>query len=142
VFSHRRSMSVGSATVSRTPSPPILEQSQSALRDMGRPRLQRQPSLSPNQQTFSLGSPSPPLGSDIELEFPAAKPTVFQPILTDLWADSEPSFATERMVSLAELGVDISGQQNRSVDLDIVILVWLCRPLLVLCMLLVAQPDL
>ena len=105
VFSHRRSMSFGPASVTRSPSPPILEQSAPALRDVGRP------SLSPNQQTFSLGSSSPPLGSDIELEFPASKPTVFQPRLTDLWADSKPSYVAERTASLTEPGVDISGQK-------------------------------
>ena len=127
VFSHRRSMSVGSVTVTRTPSLPVLEQLAPALRDMGWPRLQRQPSLSPNQQTFSLGSSSPPLGSDIELEFPAAKPTVFQPKLTEI----EPSFAVERMASLTEPGVDISGQQSRPVHSNIVLEPGLALPAVV-----------
>ena len=39
----------------------------------------RAPSLSPNQSTFSYGAPSPPLGSDIEAEYPAARPSVFLP---------------------------------------------------------------
>jgi len=40
---------------------------------------QRAPSLSPSQSTFSYGASSPPIGSDIEAEYPAARPSVFQP---------------------------------------------------------------
>ena len=40
---------------------------------------QRAPSLSPSQSTFSYGAPSPPIGSDIEAEYPAARPLVFLP---------------------------------------------------------------
>jgi len=40
---------------------------------------QRAPSLSPSQSTFSYGAPSPPTGSDIEAEYPAAGPLVFIP---------------------------------------------------------------
>ena len=39
---------------------------------------QRAPSLSPSQSTLSYGAPSPPIGSDIEAEYPAARPSVFQ----------------------------------------------------------------
>ena len=44
-----------------------------------RARLQRALSLSPNQSTFSYGAPSSSLGSDIGVEYPAARPGVFQP---------------------------------------------------------------
>jgi len=40
---------------------------------------QRAPSLSPSQSTFSYGAPSPAIGSDIEAEYPAARPLVFLP---------------------------------------------------------------
>jgi len=48
-----------------------------------RARSQRAPSLSPSQSTFSCGAPSPPfpIGSDIEVEYLAARPLVFQPRL-------------------------------------------------------------
>jgi len=42
-------------------------------------RSQRPPSLSPTQWTGSYGSPSPLIGSDIETDYPAARPTVYQP---------------------------------------------------------------
>ena len=45
----------------------------------------REPSLSPNQQTGSYGSPSRPVGS--EVDFPHARPATFRPRLVDLWAD-------------------------------------------------------
>jgi len=94
----RRSSSV-------TLSPPILspaygiEQSQSVPLRIGRaaslqraassqPRSQRPPSLSPTQWTGSYGSPSPPIGSDIETDYPAARPTVYQPWSTG--ADKAP----------------------------------------------------
>jgi len=51
-------------------------------------RSQRPPSLSPTQWTGSYGSPSPPTGSDIEAEYPAARPTVYQPWSTVI--DSAP----------------------------------------------------
>jgi len=44
-----------------------------------RARSQRAPSLSPSHSTFSYGAPSPPLGLDIGVEYPAARPLVFQP---------------------------------------------------------------
>jgi len=47
-------------------------------------RSQRPPSLSPTQWTGSYGSPSPPIGSDIEAEYPAARPTVYQPWSTGI----------------------------------------------------------
>jgi len=73
-----------------TLSPPTLlpaytiEQSQSVPVRIGRAaslqrRSQRPPSLSPTQWTGSYGSPSPPIGSDIETDYPAARPTVYQP---------------------------------------------------------------
>jgi len=85
----RRSSSV-------TLSPPILspaydiEQSQSVPLRTGRAaslqraasrqrRSQRPPSLSPTQWMGSYGSPSPPIGSDIETDYPAARPTVYHP---------------------------------------------------------------
>jgi len=37
-----------------------------------RARSQRAPSLSPRQSTFCYGAHSPPIGSDIEVEYPAA----------------------------------------------------------------------
>jgi len=44
-----------------------------------RARSRRAPSLSPSQSTFSYGAPSPPLGLDVGVEYPAARPGVFQP---------------------------------------------------------------
>ena len=67
---------------------PHSEQSQSALGSIG--RAQREPSLSPNQQTFSIGSPSPLTGSDIEKEIVGARPTPFQPKVGNVWASAEP----------------------------------------------------
>jgi len=69
---------------------PDLELSQSVLHHIGRAaslqraassqrRSQRSPSLSPTQWTGSYGSPSPPIGSDIESDYSAARPTVYQP---------------------------------------------------------------
>jgi len=68
---------------------PDLEQSQSVLHRVGRTaslqraassqrRSQRPPSLSPTQWTGSYGSPSLPIGSDIESDYPAARPAVYQ----------------------------------------------------------------
>jgi len=66
-------------------------QSQSALQEMCRAGLQREPSLSPNQHTFSYVGrqlvPRPSIGSDIEIDFPGARPSTFRPRLVDLWAD-------------------------------------------------------
>jgi len=59
-----------------------MEQPAPALRNMGRIRSLREPSLSPNQQTGSYGSPSPSLGS--EIDYPHA---TFRPRLADLWSD-------------------------------------------------------
>ena len=61
-----------------------IEQSQSVPVRIGRAassqcRSQRPPSLSPTQWTGSYGSPSPPIGSDIEIDYPAARPSVYQP---------------------------------------------------------------
>jgi len=77
-----------------TLSPPTLspayaiEQSQSVPVRIGRAassqrRSQRPPSLSPTQWTGSYGSPSPPIGSDIETDYPAARPSVYQPRSTE-----------------------------------------------------------
>ena len=85
----RRSSSVTLSPPTLSPAPDI-EQSQSVLHRIGRTaslqraassqrRSQRPPSLSPTQWTCSYGSPSPPIGSDIETDFPAARPTVYQP---------------------------------------------------------------
>jgi len=49
---------------------------------MGRIGSLREPSLSPNQHTGSYGSPSQPIGS--EIDFPHV---TFRPRLADLWAD-------------------------------------------------------
>jgi len=57
-----------------------IEQSQSVPVRIGRAASsQRPPSLSPTQWTGSYGSPSPPIGSDIEIDYPAARPSVYQP---------------------------------------------------------------
>jgi len=56
-----------------------------------RVRSQRTPSLSPSQSTFSYGAPSPPVGLDIEVEYPAARPSVIRPSLIDIWADADPT---------------------------------------------------
>jgi len=85
----RRSSSVALSPPTLSPAPDI-EQSQSVLHRIGRTaslqraassqrRSQRPPSLSPTQWTGSYGSPSPPIGSDIESDYPAARPTVYQP---------------------------------------------------------------
>jgi len=79
-----------------TLSPPTLspayaiEQSQSVPLRRGRAassqpaassqrRSQRPPSLSPTQWMGSYDSPSPPIGSDSEVDYPAARPSVYQP---------------------------------------------------------------
>jgi len=84
----RRSSSVTLSPPTLSPAP-HLEQSPSVLHRIGRAaslqraapsqhRSQRPPSLSPTQWTGSYGSPSPPIGSDIEAEYPAARPAVYQ----------------------------------------------------------------
>ena len=94
----RRSSSVTLSPPTLSPAPD-LEQSQSVLHRIGRAaslqraassqrRSQRPPSLSPTQWTGSYGSPSPPIGSDIEAEYPAARSTVYQPWSTGI--DSAP----------------------------------------------------
>ena len=83
----RRSSSVTLSPPTLSPAPGL---EQSVLQRIGRAtslqraassqhRSQRPPSLSPTQWTGSYGSPSPPIGSDIETDFPAARPTVYQP---------------------------------------------------------------
>jgi len=81
---------------------PRSEQSQSALERIG--RLRREPSLSPNQQTFSYGSPSSPIGSNIEQEFEGARPTPFQPRLVDTWGSCEPWPPPRVAISDADAG--------------------------------------
>jgi len=90
----RRSSSVSLSPPTLSPAP-TFEQSQSVPLTGGRAaslqrvassqrRSQRLPSLSPTQWTGSYGSPSPPIGSDIESEYPAARPTVYRP-----WSTAE-----------------------------------------------------
>ena len=90
----RRSSSVTLSPPTLSPAPGF-EQSQSVLLSRGRAaslqraaasqrRSQRPPSLSPTQWTGSYDSPSPPIGSDIEAEYPAARPTVYQPWSTGI----------------------------------------------------------
>ena len=89
----RRSSSVTLSPPTLSPAP-HPEQSPSVLHRIGRAaslqraassqrRSQRPPSLSPTQWTGSYGSPSPPIGSDIEAEYPAARPAVYQPRLIE-----------------------------------------------------------
>ena len=100
----RRAHSLSARTPSfHSLSPPVLspayvvEQPESVLHRTGRAASsqrvvsQRAPSSSPNQSTFSYGAPSPPVGSDIEAEYPAARPSVFRPRLIDIRADADPT---------------------------------------------------
>jgi len=63
----------------------VIDQPEPGLHRTGRAATsqrvvsQRAPSLSPSQSTFSYGAPSPPIGSDIEAEYPAARLSVFLP---------------------------------------------------------------
>ena len=123
----RRSSSV---TLSpRTLSPaPDLEQSQSVLHRIGRTaslqcaassqlRSQRPPSLSPTQWTGSYGSPSPPIGSDIESDYPAARLTVYQPWSTaedqaplqvgQLGSTIDPRVYTPEMATFVSLAAEV-----------------------------------
>ena len=90
----RRSSSVTLSPPTLSPAPGF-EQSQSVPLSRGRAaslqraassqrQSQRPPSLSPTQWTGSYGSSSPPIGSDIETEYPAARPTVYQPWSTGI----------------------------------------------------------
>jgi len=67
-----------------------------------RARLQRAPSLSPSQSTFSYGAPSPPLGLDIgvEVEYPAARPGVFQPRSLGAVADVDRTYPAAASVDV------------------------------------------
>jgi len=84
----RRSSSVTLSPPTLSPAPD-LKQSQSVLHRIGRAaslqraassqrRSQQPPSLSPTQWTGSYGIPSPPIGSDIEVDYPAARLAVYQ----------------------------------------------------------------
>jgi len=66
-----------------------VEQSQSVLVDRWRAaRSQRESSLSPNQRTFSYSVHlAQPIGSDIEVEYPAARLSAFQPRSVDTSTD-------------------------------------------------------
>jgi len=84
----RRPSSVSLSPPTLSPAP-TFEQSQSVPLTGRRAaslqrRSQRPPSLSPTQWTGSYDSPSPPIGSDIESEYPAARPTVYRP-----WSTAE-----------------------------------------------------
>ena len=65
-----------------------------------RARLQRAPSLSPSQSTFSYGAPSPPLGLDIGVEYPAARPGVFQPRSLGAAADVDRTYPAAASVDV------------------------------------------
>jgi len=70
-----------------------------------RARLQRAPSLSPSHSTFSYGAPSPPLGSDIEIEYPAARPRGFQPKSLAAAADIDRAYPVAASVNVpADVG--------------------------------------
>jgi len=66
-----------------------------------RARLQRAPSLSPSQSTFSYGAPSPPLGLDIGVEYPAARPGVFQPRSLGAAADVDRTYPVAATVDVS-----------------------------------------
>jgi len=61
-----------------------IEQPAPAPSNVGRIGSLHEQSLSPNQKTGSYGSPSPPIGS--EIDFPHV---TFRPRLADLWADDQ-----------------------------------------------------
>ena len=65
------------SVVTTTSAPPPLPPVQRAASSQR--RSQRPPSLSPTQWTGSYGSPSPPIGSDVEVDYPAARLAVYQP---------------------------------------------------------------
>ena len=127
----RRIQSMSARTSSfRSLSPPILspaygiEQSQSVPVSTGgaaslqrlasqRATSQRAPSLSPSQSTFSYGAPSPPLGSDIEVDYPAARPSAFQPRPLDTSADVDTPAYVDRARPVAA-GVDVSADVGRA----------------------------
>jgi len=62
--------------------------------------LQRAPSLSPSQSTFSYGAPSPPLGLDIGEEYAAARPGVFQPKSLGAAADVDRTYPAAASVDV------------------------------------------
>ena len=106
-----------------TLSPPTLSpvytsgQSQSVQVRIGRTaslqsRSQRSPSLSPTQWTGSYGNPSPPIGSDIESDFPAAKPSVYQPRLTE--ASQAPLQVDLRLSTLSDVSLAAEVQPSSS----------------------------
>jgi len=87
-----------------------MEQPAPALRNMGRIRSLREPSLSPNQQTGSYGSPSPSLGS--EIDYPHA---TFRPRLADLWSD-DPTPPPHVAVTAADAGSATGARQSGPVS--------------------------
>jgi len=122
----RRAQSLSARTSSSflSLSPPVLspahnvELSQSVPLSRGRAASSQRvvsqcaPSLSPSQSTFSYGAPSPPIGSDIEAEYPAARPSVFQPSLVDTSVDRVYPVAARADVgrmSLPYASVDVGG---------------------------------
>ena len=105
----RRSSSVTLTPPTLSPAP-TFEQSQSVPLTEGRAaslqrvassqrRSQRPASLSPTQWTGSYGSSSPPIGSDIESEYPAARPTVYQP-----WSTAEDQGSLQVGADIRQLG--------------------------------------
>jgi len=105
----RRSSSVTLSPPTLSPAPGF-EQSQSVPLSGGRAaslqraassqrRSERPPSLSPTQWTGSYGSPSPPIESDIESEYPAAGPTVYRP-----WSTAEDQVPLQVGANIRQLG--------------------------------------
>jgi len=79
------------------------------------PRARPQRSLSPSQSMFSYGAPSPPISSDIEAEYPAARPSVFRPSLVDIWADADPKPYLRSVAA----SVDRARPVAASIDVDV-----------------------
>ena len=124
-----RSLSAHSSSTFRSLSPPVLssayvvDQPVTGLHRTGRTassqrvvsphaRSQRAPSLSPSQSTFSYGAPSPAVGSDIEVEYPAARPFVFQPMPPGASADVDTAAIVDR-ARPAAAGVGVSVDVGR-----------------------------
>jgi len=108
----------------------VIEQSQSVPVRTGRAassqRLasqratsQRAPSLSPSQSTYSYGAPSPPVGSDIEVQYTAARPFAFQPMPLGASSDVDTSANVDRARPVAA-GVDVGRISLPYVDVSVV----------------------